>query len=375
MASTTTPNMGLIVPGVGTEPGPTWASDLNASLGILDQHNHSSGQGVQIIPSGININADLPFNGNNAMLLKTINFSAQSMSLPGTAPNLGCVYVAGSELYYNDEAGNVVQITNNGSVNAGTGSITGLPSGTASASYSSGAQTFIWQSATSTPANMDFGSAILRNVTTSSNGLTLSPPNALGADYSLVFPLVPGSTSFVTLDNSGNFGTTLTTTLADSVATTMTTTGVNTIANERTRAVALNSDPGVGGVAISSPISYSGSGNANVNVPGLTVTLTTSGRPVYLGFQVSDANLTGALIIDGSGVTIEISRSPGPSVFLTFIDSPVAGSILVAPSTIWCIDTSPSGNPGTYTYQVSSFGGTVGAAYQYSNVVLIAYEL
>jgi microcystin-dependent protein len=208
MPSTTTTNMGLVVPTVGSEPGPTWASDLNADLGILDQHNHSSGQGVQINPNGLNINADLPLNSNNLTTIKTANFAALGSPLAGASPNLGCVYVAGNELIYNDEAGNIVPITNNGSVNAGAGSITGLPSGTASASYSGAGQTFTWQSATSTPANMDAGSFVFRNITANSKGLTLNPPNAMGADYSAVLPPAnsSGSTVFLTYDTSNNIG-------------------------------------------------------------------------------------------------------------------------------------------------------------------------
>lgn len=207
MSTTITPNMGLVVPGVSTEPGPEWAQEINADLGVLDQHNHTPGQGVQITPAGININVDLPFNSNNATLLKTANFINQGSTLTGMAPNLGCVYVAGGELIYNDEAGNVVPITNNGSVNAGAGSITGLPSGTASASYSAG--TFIWQSATNTPATMDMGSVIIRNTTASAHGVTVQPVSALSSNYSLTLPTVPGATSFVQLDSSGNLTATI----------------------------------------------------------------------------------------------------------------------------------------------------------------------
>lgn len=201
------PNMSLPVPIVGVEPGPAWAQDINSCMGILDQHDHSSGQGVKITPTGININADLPINGNNLTLVKTVNFSAQLAPLAGLSPNLGCVYVAGNELYYNDEAGNVVQITNTGSVNAGAGSITGLPSGTASASYSSGPGTFIWQSATNTPANMDNASVTIREQVSMGNGVTLKAPTGLAANYNLIFPsALPGSTKFLTVDTSGNIG-------------------------------------------------------------------------------------------------------------------------------------------------------------------------
>lgn len=203
---TISPNMGLPVPIVGVEPGPAWANDINSCLGILDQHSHTAGSGVLITPAAININADLALNQNNLTLVKTINFSQQLAPLPGLTPNLGAIYVAGNELYYNDESGNVVQITNTGSVNAGSGSITGLPSGTAGVSYSSGNSTYVFQSATLTPANLDGGSVILRNILPSSFGLTLNPPNAMGADYSVTLP--PSNSAgvpvFLTYDTSNN---------------------------------------------------------------------------------------------------------------------------------------------------------------------------
>jgi len=202
--------MGLPVPTPAQDPGPDYAENEQTCFNTIDLHDHSPGKGVPINSNGIDINADLPFNGFNATLVKTVNFDPQAMPLTGSSPNLGCVYVAGNELYYNDEAGNVVQVTNNGSVNAGAGSITGLPSGTASASYSSVSKTFIWQSATSTAANMDGGSFIFREVVPGANGVTVSSPTSLAADYQMFWPpSLPGSgNKFLTIDSSGNMGDT-----------------------------------------------------------------------------------------------------------------------------------------------------------------------
>lgn len=199
------PNMSLPVPIVGLDPGPDWANNINACLGILDEHNHSAGEGVQINPDGLNINADLPLNGNNLTLVKTVNFNSQLAPLAGAPPNLGAIYVAGNELFYNDEAGNVVPITHNGSVNAGAGSITGLPNGTASVSYSGIAQTYTFQSATNTPANLDAGSITIRPIAVSPDGITISAPPSLSSNYSLTLPAaLPGVTSAVNVDPSGN---------------------------------------------------------------------------------------------------------------------------------------------------------------------------
>src|SRR6266403_2288664 len=116
---TISPNMNLPMPIPGVDPGPDYANNQNSAFTIIDGHTHSAGSGVQITPSGLNINSNLAINSNNLTLVNTVNFKANVSSLAGTSPNLGCVYVGGNELYYNDEAGNVVAITNNGSVNAG----------------------------------------------------------------------------------------------------------------------------------------------------------------------------------------------------------------------------------------------------------------
>jgi hypothetical protein len=200
-------NMLLPVPIVSQDPGPDWASNYNACLSILDQHNHSTNSGVPISQDGINLTASgaaldsLTFNGSNAFALRSARFTPQSAAL-ALATDIACAYVAGVDLYFNDASGNQVRLTQGGSIVGTAGSITGLPSGTASASFAGG--TFTWQAATNTAANMDAGSYIYRNSTASSFGLTLNPPNAMGADYSLYLPSIPASTKIMAIDTSGN---------------------------------------------------------------------------------------------------------------------------------------------------------------------------
>lgn len=204
MSTIVTPNMQLPVPVVGSESGPQYATDINNCMTILDGHTHGPGSGATITPSGINISSDLSFLSNNATLLRTSRYTPQSAAL-ALASDVGCVYVAGVDLYFNDVSGNQIRITQAGSVAGSAGTITGLPSGTASASYAAG--TFVFQSATNTSAIIDGQSFILRNNTASSKGLTLSPPNSMGSDYGLTLPSIPVSQSFMTLDNSGNMAT------------------------------------------------------------------------------------------------------------------------------------------------------------------------
>jgi hypothetical protein len=195
------PNMDMPVPIVGVDFGPDWAQNLNACLSIIDGHNHSLGTGVQITPNGLNINSDLTIQSNNLTFVRTVRFAPQLAALSGPS-DVGCIYEVGVDLYYNDGNGNQIRITQGGSVAGASGTITGLPSGTASASYSSG--TFIFQSATNVPATMDIGSLIVRNETAGANGVTISPVNSLGASYNLILPTLPSSQKIMTLDSAGN---------------------------------------------------------------------------------------------------------------------------------------------------------------------------
>lgn len=197
-----TPLMGLPNPVPGVDPGPDYANNIQSSFNILDQHNHSSGSGIQINPGGMNINSNLPFNNNNAITLRSVNFQVQSAVLSSPS-DLGCLYVTGVDLYYNDENGNQIQITSGGGVNATS---SGISSGSASASFVSSVLTVL--AAANTPANIQGASILLGLNSAGTNYLTLSPPASLaGGAYELTLPAIPGANSFLTIDTSGNIGT------------------------------------------------------------------------------------------------------------------------------------------------------------------------
>lgn len=205
--TTISPNMGLIIPTVAVDPGPDWANNVNASFSILDGHNHSAGEGVQIQPDGLNINTDLTFLNNNATNLRSARFAAQPSPL-ALVTDIGAIYEAGVDLYYNDGNGNQIRLTQNGSIAGTSGSISGLVP-PASVSYSSGTATFIFQSNINTPANLDAASIVLRNLVANSFGLTLSPPPAMSGNFSIVLPELPSVDSVLTIDPAGNISTTV----------------------------------------------------------------------------------------------------------------------------------------------------------------------
>lgn len=202
---TISPNMGLSVPAVGIDPGPDWANNINASLSVIDAHDHGPNSGVQITPDGLNINADLAFNDNNATLLRSVRFDPQSAVLSGPA-DLGCLYEVGPDLYFNDGNGNQVKITSGGMVNSTS---SGISSGTATAQFVAGV--LVVDANVNTPANIQAGSILLGNNVANSKFLTLSPPAAMPANYQITLPTLPAASSFMVIDSSGNITDTIST--------------------------------------------------------------------------------------------------------------------------------------------------------------------
>lgn len=378
MSATTTPNMGLTAPGVGNEPGPAWAQEVNGDLSILDGHNHSQNQGVQIQPNGININADLPFNSNNATLLRTARFVSQGSPITNAAPDVGCLYVSGNELYYNDvSGGHQVQITTSGSVNSGAGSITGLPSGTASASFSGG--TFVWQSATSTPATMDMGTIIVRDTTASGKGVTISAPSALANNYSLALP--SGNAGFngsmLTSDISG----TLSYTVADDTTISWLA-GILAVGTIQTSNIAANAvtRPKLAAVGQqTASISLLNFNSTTVaDLTGLSISITTSGRPVVVFLQPQGNSLTsvtGSVVVAwgaGSGSLVNFYLVRGATRISNAGNVQTQSGSQILNGNYLFLDAPAA---GTYTYKMQGIVGNAGDTITFQNYTFVAYEL
>ena len=148
----TTPNMSLVVPEVLVTTGPQYATQINAIMDVIDAHDHSSGKGVRITPSGLNINNDLPFNNNSATNIKAVQLAQQTSVSTNAA-----IYNKGGDLYYRRGDGTEVRITTAAGVNvSGVGGITGLTN-PAAATYTPLATTFSWLSDASTYAKTGTG--------------------------------------------------------------------------------------------------------------------------------------------------------------------------------------------------------------------------
>ncbi len=197
------PNMNLPVPVVGTTPGPDWANNINSCMGGIDEHDHTPGHGVAISSSSIDINSDFSIDGFSLTDVEAIVFDA----IPSFSTSQS-VYVVSPDLFFRDGNGNQIRITQSGAVSGASGTITGLPSGTASASFQSVGGTFQFQSATNTPANGSFASVLLAEQTTSPNTITLKSPTSLAASYNVTWPAaVPSATSLLAMSTSGVLST------------------------------------------------------------------------------------------------------------------------------------------------------------------------
>lgn len=334
------PNMMLPVPVVGQDPGPQYAVDVNNCLTIVDGHNHAPGSGVQINPNGLNINSDLTMLNNNLTSAKSVRFQSQASPLSGSF-DLGCIYESGVDLFYNDGNGNQIRITQSGGIAGTPGSISNLTS-PASASYVALTDTFVWQSAANTPANLDAASIILRDLVANSFGLTLSPPASMGADYSLTLPSLPTTQSIMTLDASGIMSAPYTVDNNTIVITSnVIQVGPNSIGPTQITANSIGAGQLVPENYAS--VSISGSFGASTLLMG-SATFTSTGRPVQI-ILVDDGTNSGNSFIEGNGnttntfaihrgvstiaTTVWVCPSSGttlPSGSISFFDAPPVGS-------------------------------------------------
>lgn len=203
MANTvTSPNMNLPVPVVAVDPGPDWAINVDACLNAIDSHNHTTGQGVPITPAAININSDLLANNNNITTVRALRFQPQG-SAPSDPADLGEYTMIGVDSYFIDGSGNLIRMTQSGAPAGATGTITGLPSGTASASFAG--TTFTFQSSTNTPASLAVGPTTIAQAVASGFGVTISASGSQTLNYNMTLPIaLPTTPAYIQSDSSGN---------------------------------------------------------------------------------------------------------------------------------------------------------------------------
>lgn len=355
--SVLSPNMNLLISTIGVDSGLTWEQNINASLGIIDSHSHAPGSGVQIQPSGINISADLPFNSNNATLLRSSRYASQSSPL-ALSSDLNCVYAVNGNLYYNDGSGNQIQITSGGAVNATS---SGIASGTATASFSGGK--LVVNAASNTPADIQCASLLIGLNALNTNYLTLSPPSPLSNNYSVVLPQLPGSTtSLLSMDTSGNMyaSTALPSAPASTSYLVMTSGGAFETSMKQANVVVSSSSG-----------SFTTDSTVAVDITNNSVTITTSGNPVLISIQNDGSGNPSEIGSDaGSGTIRYLNRG---STTLSSERWDTANSDLICLPVAFTYIDQPSAGTYTYTLQMSTPSSGVYGYHTYTK--LVAYEL
>lgn len=116
---TTTSNMGLTLIDAGTQEY-VWSSNINANITIIDEHTHSSGNGLQLNVSIIQVLNNIDFDYNPITNLGYLNFYNNDT----TISTYNSIFVENGDFYFKDGNGNDIQITSGSSLNIS--SITGF---------------------------------------------------------------------------------------------------------------------------------------------------------------------------------------------------------------------------------------------------------
>jgi microcystin-dependent protein len=200
-----TPYMGLLLPDPTVTPGPTYATEEVTAFTTIDSHNHTEGNGAPIPTLALDIDNDLPFNGYNATEFRAVRFNSQSatLSLPTDITEL---YVVNGNLFYNNQLGQPVQITNGAAIDATSiGGIGGdYATSTASVFYTAADETFTFWSNTNTTASIAAGPISFANNTLNSPSITFAPSNTIASSYQLTWPgALPTSNAALQISPSG----------------------------------------------------------------------------------------------------------------------------------------------------------------------------
>ena len=208
----TTPNMGLVVPDDHTSLD-TWGLALNTAFGVsgggIDAHDHSPGKGVLVPSAGIGINADLSFATFALTTAKAITFNPVAVSAVTGYANALFVDATGHNLYFRNNSGTNVQLTNGGTINMSLiGGIGGdYASVNALVQYNDSSKDYLLQQEGSPRpwAGLETGDIkLFQKAASIANAVTLKSPSALAAGYSMTMPAaLPGSTAALQISAAG----------------------------------------------------------------------------------------------------------------------------------------------------------------------------
>lgn len=214
----TDPNMtGLIYP---TEDGDedVWDTILNTTVfPVIGAHDHTTGKGVKVPTTGLNINADLAFGSFSITGMKALGFTPVAAS--GITSYSSAFFVNSSDsnnLYFRNASGTNVKLTDGSTLNVSiVGGIGGdYSSVSALLDYDDASDTYRFRQETSASvrqyAKISTADLIIReydaagDATVPTETITIKSPDALAAGYTVTLPTaVPVAQSMVQMSTAG----------------------------------------------------------------------------------------------------------------------------------------------------------------------------
>lgn len=196
-------SLGVTLPEVLVTPGATAAGMINAAIQACVDRLES-----QVTVAGLDINADLSMQSGATPFglidVHRVSFYDQTSALNAvTYPQ--ALYAVGSDLYFNDDAGNQVRIVTAGGVDVSVaGGITGAGYGVSGVEVNWDGTNYNFKNAAGADAyaSVVVDDVLLRDA--SGNAIRLAAPAGMAADYTITLPgAVPAAQSFMTMDNAG----------------------------------------------------------------------------------------------------------------------------------------------------------------------------
>jgi len=356
--TTITPYMNLVLPEPTLELGPAWASEVITALYLIDSHNHSPGQGEPVSSAGINVNADLTMSNFNLTNTRSIRFVNQTSPL-SLSTDIGCIYESGGDFWYNNSIGQQVKITSGASLNAGAiGGIGGdyISSG-ALVFYTSGTQAYSMTVDGTNYANLLTGAVSIFQTGTTGFGITLQVPS-LGANKILTLPAPPAVTSFLQITPTGVI--TSTTSTVGGI------TGSNIAAGTITES---NLAPANYGISPSSGSGLLLGATSFTDVTNLSVTITTSGRPVRCQMQPDTIHAAG-INSGAQGINIALVVDGVVTYIDTIDDAADNGSYYPVSMFQWFVPVLAAGSH-TFKVQYKNAGSAAASTVSYATLVVM----
>ena len=368
-----TPYMNLNLPIVGPlgTQGPDWATDINTALDLIDSHDHSPGKGKQLTLSSLIVNQ--PLQMNSFGITQIASLALDNLGTQPTDANL--IYEYNGELFFNDASANQVQLTSGGAINVSSlGAITGdYSTSSADLTYSDTTKTFSFYQSTGVYASVDQGPLKIYQNIPSSPYFVIKQSSSQTGNLDWTLPSsYPASTLPLKVSPAGELSTGQIQTVeigdgqitapkmaVDSVDTTNIKDG--SVTRQKFAPLAQQ---------ISSPVaSYTNGTFSDITVPSLTVTLTTTGRPVVIGFS------SGAIFGYGRAVITIVENGTTAVTATEFGLVSSVGELVYYGVGAFTTLYAPSA--GTYTYTVNARCVSGGSFNQINiqNTKLFAYEL